>query len=86
MVVKAGRQALDQADAAVGFSQQQRTGVRGQRAAVEPCHHLAREVAFKLETVLGTLCHSGSRDLFGFETFALTNVYARVPGFPPTPV
>src|ERR1017187_1948057 len=63
-------QARQQIQATVSFPQQQPTAVGGDGAPVESGSHLARKMRCKLERRLGTLCHSKSRFLFGWNMFS----------------
>jgi hypothetical protein len=56
VVRKARRHPLDQPDRPIGVPQQQRPGIRGQRAPVERHHHPPPLEAFKLELFRRTLC------------------------------
>ena len=58
-------QASQQTDSLVGLPQQQRTPISGERPGVELRRDLPRKMGFKLEAVLATLRHSGSRLLSG---------------------
>jgi hypothetical protein len=64
-ILEAGREAIKQADAAVGFPEQQAATVRGDAASVETCGYPALEVVVKFEAGLTALCHSEGRFLFG---------------------
>ena len=59
-VGEAGSEALDQPDRPVGAAQQQRPGVRRDRAAVECCHYGASLDGCKFQLRRATLCrHRG---------------------------
>jgi hypothetical protein len=59
-ILEAGGEASHQMDRPVRRPEQQRTGIRGDRAAVERRHHLAPLDHFKPEQVAATLCrHRG---------------------------
>jgi hypothetical protein len=59
-VAEAAGEALDQPDGAVGGTEQQRAGIRGDRPAVEAGHHGAARDRCKLEQRRVTLCrHRG---------------------------
>jgi len=60
-ISKAGRKSGDQADGPVGRAEQQRSGIRGDLAAVEGGHHPATLDHFITEQVAATLCrHRGA--------------------------
>ena len=56
MVDKAAGEPRDQADRPVGGTQQQRPGIRGDRAAIERRHHGPAFDACKLEPIRDTVC------------------------------
>jgi hypothetical protein len=64
-VGKAGGKALGQPDRPVGLAQQQGTGIRGDRAAVETGNHLAATQRGKFEQRRATLCRHGAVLGFG---------------------
>ena len=64
--------------------QQQRTGLGGDRTAVETGDHIALKLGGETETRWRTLCHSESRSLLA-ATCCRNYVYGRVNGFPLLP-
>jgi Zinc-binding dehydrogenase len=60
-IVKAASESLHHADRSIRRTQQQRTGIRGDRAGVERGYHLPPFDGFKFEEIRGTVCgHRGA--------------------------
>src|SRR4051794_29793711 len=53
---EAGGEPLGQPNGAIGLAQQQRAGIRGDRAAIEARHHSAAFDGWKIEQCEVTLC------------------------------
>ena len=61
LVVKARRKPIHHPDGAIRRAQQQRSGIRGDRAGIERRHHLASFNRFKSKEIRATLCrHRGA--------------------------
>src|SRR6266700_6584140 len=60
-IAEADRKARDETDRLVGGAEQQRTAIRGDRAAVESAHNPASIHGSEIERILDTLCrHRGA--------------------------
>src|SRR6516162_4700916 len=74
---EAGGHTLQQTDLAVYCAQQQRPTVGGHPRTVEPGHYLSREMCFKRESCLVTLCHGKGRLSFGIDYASTTQLCLR---------
>jgi hypothetical protein len=69
-IVEAGGEPLDQADGLVGRPQQQRAGIRCDRAAVERAHNPTPRHGSEVQRILATLCRHRGVPLLRAKSFS----------------
>jgi hypothetical protein len=72
-VLETVREARHQPDGVVGLAQQQRSGIRCDRAAVERAHNLATLDGSKIKRILATLCQHRGVSLVQLKSLSQNN-------------